>query len=117
MVICYKVPRSSSQESFKLSWLFDAMKEGQAAEPAVEDLTKYVDGVNALLSKKNFALLSALLGSIDTKKVSNRTLVTLARSVAPARSHVPKWRAFLMEVASTLDARGKDAEKLLKGLI
>lgn len=115
--VCSQGPNVDVQEGATLSWLFDAMREGPGAEPAVEELTKYVDGVNVILKKRNFALLSFLLGSIDTNKVSSRTLITLARAIAPAGSHVPRWRTFLTDVASALTDRGKSADKLLKGLV
>lgn len=105
-------PPLSTQD---LKWLFEAV---HSSDP---DGVKYVgptiDGINSLISERNFEFIDMVFSIIPPMTASRHVLLALLRSTAPVRSKLSEWKRYTLLVRESFDNRGLDAARLLKGLI
>ncbi len=100
-----------------LSWLFAALNSRELAQPTVANLTSCIQGINGLIAKGRFELLSKVLNSANLAGMSNETMLAFARSSFPVRERISNWRRFTRNVKAELDRRGRDGTQLMKGLV
>lgn len=65
---------------------------------------------------RDLGQINRLLSEVEPEFLTEWSMVALLRSSFPARSALPAWTRLLSTVRHTLQTRGQNAEKLLRGL-
>ncbi|WP_283966821.1 hypothetical protein [Tritonibacter sp. AK171] len=105
------------EQPVDLSWLSAALNSGELEQPSVANLTSCIQGINGLIARGKFGLLSKVIGSANLDGMSNETMLAFVRSSFPVRNRISNWKRFARDVQAELDRRGKNGVQLMKGLV
>jgi hypothetical protein len=115
----YRVWGATNEKTVESDWLFSVLSEGQDAQPTVSQLSRYVIGVNSLISSGSYHVLNKALVNVreNSSTISSRTLITLARAAVPVNHKLAGWMEFVLSIAKCINDRGSDSKSLLRGII
>ena len=110
-----KWPVCKVTEKIDARWIFEALRSGDP--DGRELIAQTIDGVNALIAKREFRFLDRVFVIIPPSTASRHVLLALLRASAPVRSKLTYWQTYVTKVRDAFDHRGLDSARLLRGLV
>ncbi|UWQ83533.1 hypothetical protein [Leisingera caerulea] len=107
----------SVESAISLDWYIRAVSLGADEPVSVSDLSYYIKGLNSLIGAGSYQTLNKLLDDVIGRDINIQVLLAFARASFPVRSEIVGWRNFVSKSADLLEAKGKNSETLLRGLI
>jgi hypothetical protein len=110
------VPAVVVERRTDLSWLTTLYSSTENVRISSAQLQDVIININALLRDKKFDDLAFLLASLKFDRVAPEVLIAFARVTYQVRTRIGHWSKFLSNVELSLNSRGIDGKKLLRGL-
>lgn len=113
-----RVPRLSHvvERRIDLTWLTDLYSSTENVRVSSSQLQTVISNISALLAGKRFDDLAFILASLKFDRVAPEVLIAFARQTAQVRTKIGHWTTFISTAERSLDARGINGKKLLRGL-
>lgn len=105
------------QGSQDLTWYFGAMRKQPSDSASISEVSALAAGLEDLIEAQNFGLISGLLNGCMVENVRTAFLIALARSLFAHRQSITGYWKFIERARNAIESRGKDAAKLLRGII
>ncbi len=82
-----------------------------------KDIYPYYSKISDLVAEQDFDNYNKILDNIDIRNIHEVLMLSLLRIPFLQKDDVSSWNSFLNKTKDELDRRGKNTEKLLKGLV
>lgn len=102
------------QGSIELSWVKIAQSE--PARITTSNLEAVIDGLNLVLKAERFDLLDEIFREARIGQMPVEAIIAFLRVPFMARFRLKEWRGFRRRARAELQARGIDADRVLKGM-
>lgn len=104
------VSRSEVKKATELVYAWESQGNGKLASFYM------VYFVEQSFRRRELEQVNRLLSEVELQHMTEWSMVALLRSSFSARAALPAWAKLLTSVRQTLQTRGKDSERLLRGL-
>jgi hypothetical protein len=113
-----QVPRLANvvERRVDLSWLTELYSSNENVRISSSQLQSVISNINSLLARRRFDDMAFLLASLKLDRVAPEVLIAFARQTAQVRNHIAHWTAFIGKAEQSLNVRGMNGKKLLRGL-
>lgn len=110
------LPSTVAERSVDLSWLTKLYSSTENMLVSSSQLSNVIVNINLLLKKQRFEDLAFIFASLKLDRLAPEVLLAFARLTFPVRQKIGRWTKFVSNVERSLNSRGLDGKKLLRGL-